>query len=35
MRLIAVHEVLAAAQRLLLAGKLDCGTASCFSSDPS
>jgi lipopolysaccharide heptosyltransferase II len=34
MRLITVHEVFVAAQRLLLAGKLDCAAASCRSSDP-
>jgi heptosyltransferase III len=34
MKLIAVHEVFAAAQRLLLAGKPDCAAASCRSSDP-
>ena len=34
MRLLTVHEVFAAAQRLLLAGKLDCAAASCRSSDP-
>ena len=34
MRLITVHEVFAAAQRLLLAGKPDCAAASCRSSDP-
>ena len=34
MRLITVHEVFAAAQRLLLAGKPDCAAASCRSLDP-
>ena len=34
MRLIAVHEVIAAVQRLLLAGKPDYAAASCRSSDP-
>lgn len=33
MRLIAVHEVFAAAQRFLLVGKPDCGAASYSSSD--
>ena len=34
MKLIAVHEVFAAAQRLLLAWKPDCAATSWRASDP-